>query len=110
MRVSIADQSNQEDMKDANYQDEYPISVITNGTIEFLLQKHIHQFDLNRVRVKLIINDNRAHIEDSKEYITINGQQLIFIVSISGCPVISVNPNDSNFILVYYFCPKNKTL
>jgi uncharacterized protein len=81
-------------MKDANCQDGYTISVITTGTIQTLLQKHKHPIDLNRLRVNLIINDNRAHIEDSSEYITINGQQLRFIESIPRCPVININPNN----------------
>jgi uncharacterized protein len=81
-------------MTDANCQDGYTISVITTGTIESLMRRHKCPIDLNRLRVNLIINDSRPHIEDTSEYVTINGQQLRFIESIPRCPVINVNPND----------------
>jgi uncharacterized protein len=77
---------------DANCQDGYTISVITTGSIELLSRKHKQSWDPNRLRINLIINDDRAHIEDDSEYITINGQQLRFIEMIPRCPVINLNP------------------
>jgi uncharacterized protein len=101
-------------MLDANCQDGYTISVISTGTIELLMRKHNHPIDLNRLRVNLIINDDRPHIEDASEYVTINGQQLRFIESIPRCPVINVNPLDGaicddnlfNTISSYRLLPK----